>query len=379
MRDARARALPGRDRGRPRPGRVARRRLARVAARRGELAAAEASRPELGFAFAHDGVLVHGRFDLLRVRGRARARRRLQDQPARGGDARGVGRARVPAPAAGVRARRVRRRGERGRGRRMSFLERPDEPVRATFARADVPELEAELSAAIAAIQEGDFRPTPSEFACAGCPALDVVCAGPRLAGRSLTVVLAHRPTRFAIEGALRVPGVRKDYAARTRLVLRRACWQDRSTAARFRPSGARTLLDVACGTGMHLAAAAPLVRGRGRRSRPAAARVRAGAAAGRPAPRGRHGRARPRAGVRRRHVPLLEHRLRADADAAACGYGRAGAARRARRVCSSIEPWILPEQWKPDLVGARLRRRARAQGRADERARGRAGAATSS
>ncbi len=62
-----------------------------------------------------------------------------------------------------------------------TFLERPAEPVFARFTRADVPGLQAELSAAIRAIQEGDFRPTPSEWACAGCPALDVVCAGPRL------------------------------------------------------------------------------------------------------------------------------------------------------------------------------------------------------
>ncbi len=61
------------------------------------------------------------------------------------------------------------------------FLERPDAPVEAVFTRADVPELEAELSAAVARIQAGEFRPTPSEFACAGCPALDLVCAGPRL------------------------------------------------------------------------------------------------------------------------------------------------------------------------------------------------------
>ncbi|HZT93950.1 MAG TPA: UvrD-helicase domain-containing protein [Gaiellaceae bacterium] len=61
------------------------------------------------------------------------------------------------------------------------FLERPDAPVGAVFSRADVPELEAELSAAIARIQAGEFLPTPSEFACAGCPALDLVCAGPRL------------------------------------------------------------------------------------------------------------------------------------------------------------------------------------------------------
>jgi hypothetical protein len=52
-----------------------------------------------------------------------------------------------------------------------------------------VPELEAELSAAIARIQAGEFPPTPSEFACAGCPALDLVCAGPRLRPRLPEIV----------------------------------------------------------------------------------------------------------------------------------------------------------------------------------------------
>ncbi|HYM64789.1 MAG TPA: PD-(D/E)XK nuclease family protein, partial [Gaiellaceae bacterium] len=61
------------------------------------------------------------------------------------------------------------------------FLERPDEPVVSTFERSEIPALEAELTAAIDRIQEGQFRPTPSEFVCPGCPALDVVCAGPRL------------------------------------------------------------------------------------------------------------------------------------------------------------------------------------------------------
>jgi hypothetical protein len=65
------------------------------------------------------------------------------------------------------------------------FLERPGEVVAATFSAADVPALEAELSAAIARIRTGEFRPTPSPFACAGCPALDVVCAGPRLGAYS--------------------------------------------------------------------------------------------------------------------------------------------------------------------------------------------------
>ena len=61
------------------------------------------------------------------------------------------------------------------------FLERPDAIVAATFSSADVTALEAELSAAIATIQAGEFVPTPSELTCAGCPALDLVCAGPRL------------------------------------------------------------------------------------------------------------------------------------------------------------------------------------------------------
>jgi len=61
------------------------------------------------------------------------------------------------------------------------FLERPDAIVGTHFTLEDVPTLEVELSAAIARIQAGEFVPTPSEYACTGCPALDVVCAGPRL------------------------------------------------------------------------------------------------------------------------------------------------------------------------------------------------------
>jgi hypothetical protein len=49
------------------------------------------------------------------------------------------------------------------------------------FSAEQAAELEAELSAAIARINAGDFRPSPDEFTCAGCPALNVVCAGPRL------------------------------------------------------------------------------------------------------------------------------------------------------------------------------------------------------
>jgi CRISPR/Cas system-associated exonuclease Cas4 (RecB family) len=61
------------------------------------------------------------------------------------------------------------------------FVERPDAVVSTVFTRAQLPELEAELSAAIERIHAGDFRPTPSEWNCSGCPARDVVCAGPRL------------------------------------------------------------------------------------------------------------------------------------------------------------------------------------------------------
>ena len=61
------------------------------------------------------------------------------------------------------------------------FLEQRDAVVATTFAREQVPALEAELSAGIARIHAAEFRPTPSDFACAGCPALDLVCAGPGL------------------------------------------------------------------------------------------------------------------------------------------------------------------------------------------------------
>jgi ATP-dependent helicase/nuclease subunit A len=72
------------------------------------------------------------------------------------------------------------------------FLERPDEVITATFQRSDMPALEAELSAAIVEIQTGVFRPTPSESACAGCPALDLVCAGPRLRNGGGAVTVAE-------------------------------------------------------------------------------------------------------------------------------------------------------------------------------------------
>jgi hypothetical protein len=61
------------------------------------------------------------------------------------------------------------------------FLEEPESVVSAVFGRGEIGSLEREVGAAIARIREGDFHPTPSTFACSGCPALDRVCAGPRL------------------------------------------------------------------------------------------------------------------------------------------------------------------------------------------------------
>ena len=63
------------------------------------------------------------------------------------------------------------------------FLERPDDLVAARYEAEEAPALEEELSGAIAAIQAGEFRPTPSDFACSTCPALNLVCAGPNLRG----------------------------------------------------------------------------------------------------------------------------------------------------------------------------------------------------
>jgi ATP-dependent helicase/nuclease subunit A len=140
------------------------------------------SQPELPFAFEHDGVLLHGRFDVFRLAdGRALVvdykTNRLEDLTPEEALEDDYALQRLVYALAAFRA------GAEEVVVAYVFLERPDDIVRRTFARAEVQELEAALSAAIAAIQDGEFRPTPSEFACSGCPALDVVCAGPRLLG----------------------------------------------------------------------------------------------------------------------------------------------------------------------------------------------------
>jgi ATP-dependent helicase/nuclease subunit A len=137
-------------------------------------------RPELPFAFEHEGVLLHGRVDVFAQHdGRALIvdykTNRLDDvTPAEAVDAEYRLQRLVYALAA-LRA------GAEEVEVAYVFLERPQEPVAARFTQAHVRELEEGLGEAIAAIRAGVFRPTPSEFACSGCPALDVVCAGPRL------------------------------------------------------------------------------------------------------------------------------------------------------------------------------------------------------
>jgi len=149
----------------------------------GRVAALEGVEKERHFTFEHDGVLVHGFIDVFYLRdGRAlvvdyktnalgeASPDEIVEQDYR--------LQRLVYALACFRA------GAEEVEVVYHFLERPDAPVEAVFSRADVPELEAELSVAIARIQAGEFPPTPSDFACAGCPALDLVCAGPRLRPR---------------------------------------------------------------------------------------------------------------------------------------------------------------------------------------------------
>ena len=144
------------------------------------VAALPGAAPERPFAFEHEGVLLHGRLDILwRDDGRALVLDYKTNSLAEGPPEEIV--------EAEYRLQRLVyalacfRTDVQEVEVVYHFLERPDAVVSTTFRREDVSTLEAELSEAIARIQEGDFRPTPSEFACAGCPALDRVCAGPRL------------------------------------------------------------------------------------------------------------------------------------------------------------------------------------------------------
>ena len=144
------------------------------------VAALAGVRPERPFAFEHDGVLLHGRLDVLWRDG---IRALVVDyktnalegcDPVEVVDSEYVLQRLVYALA-------CLRDGASEVEIVYQFLERPNELVSAMFSENDVASLEADLSGAIARIRAGDFRPTPGEFVCSDCPALDLVCAGPRL------------------------------------------------------------------------------------------------------------------------------------------------------------------------------------------------------
>jgi ATP-dependent helicase/nuclease subunit A len=143
------------------------------------LAQLDGVRREQGFAFAHDGVVLHGFIDVLHLGERALVvdfKTNLLD--GREPDAVANEEYRVQRL---VYALACFRAGAEEVEVVYQFLEEPDRPAVRVFAASDVPQLGEELSAEIARIREGRFAPRPSEWACADCPALDLVCAGPRL------------------------------------------------------------------------------------------------------------------------------------------------------------------------------------------------------
>jgi ATP-dependent exoDNAse (exonuclease V) beta subunit len=148
------------------------------------IGALEGATAELPFAFEHDGVLLHGRIDVLARDPGGRTALVLDyktNSLAEGTPEEIVAHdyrlQKLVYALACFRA------GAEEVEVVYHFLERPDAVVSATYRLEDVPALEAELSEAIARIQANEFRPTPDEFVCHDCPALDLVCAGPKLRG----------------------------------------------------------------------------------------------------------------------------------------------------------------------------------------------------
>jgi ATP-dependent helicase/nuclease subunit A len=138
------------------------------------------AQPERPFAFEHDDVLLHGRLDVLQLEGeRAVVVDYKTNSLAEGTPEEIVEHdyrlQRLVYALACFRA------GAQEVEVVYHFLERSDAVVSTVFHVDRLSELEGELSEAIVRINAGEFRPTPSEFICSGCPALDVICAGPRL------------------------------------------------------------------------------------------------------------------------------------------------------------------------------------------------------
>ncbi len=144
------------------------------------IASLDGATAELPFAFEHDDVLLHGRIDVLHRDGSRSLVLDYKTNSLAEGEPDEI-------VATDYRLQRLVyalacfRAGAEEVEVVYHFLERPDAVVTDCYKLEDVPALEAELSTAIATIQANDFRPTPDEFVCADCPALDLVCAGPRL------------------------------------------------------------------------------------------------------------------------------------------------------------------------------------------------------
>jgi len=146
----------------------------------GRVATLPGARPERPFAFEHDGVLLHGRLDVLQLEGENAVVVDYKTNSLAEGTPEEIVEhdyrlQRLVYALACFRA------GAQEVEVVYHFLERPDAVVSTLFRVDQFSELEGELSEAIARINAGEFRPTPSDFICAGCPALDVICAGPRL------------------------------------------------------------------------------------------------------------------------------------------------------------------------------------------------------
>lgn len=146
------------------------------------VAALDGALPERPFAFEHDGVLLHGRLDVLWRAGERAFVLDYKSNVLDGADPAAVVEAEYRVQRL-VYALACLRDGAAEVEVVYQFLERPDDVVSTTFGRDDVARLEQELSEAVARIRAGEFRPAPSHFACADCPALGLVCAGTALSG----------------------------------------------------------------------------------------------------------------------------------------------------------------------------------------------------
>ena len=128
------------------------------------------ARPERPFAFEHEGVVIRGRLDVLWREG---DRALVVDYKSN------VLEGRAPEEIIEsdytlqrlVYALVCLRAGATDVEVAYQLLEQPHDVVSKTFTPTDAQALESELSAAIARIRAGEFRPTPSEFACHGRPA----------------------------------------------------------------------------------------------------------------------------------------------------------------------------------------------------------------